>query len=185
MVQPEPEYVLTSVTAGGSPLSGNYCPANSADPFDSCPRGAWGVSGCGGAPWAEDTRHMSSVASGVSPLLVLRRIAPFCQAGEAVAFTRRPSPAGYYCPEPGVKIVCPKGYFCPDQTVTPQRCGFLLECNKEGIGKPQVGHGKRATAGEGEWNRGWTGPLEAAGSGTARGRGHVFCLPDQGLYASR
>lgn len=58
--------------------------------------------------------------------------------------------AGYYCPEPGVKIVCPKGYFCPSQSVTPQRCGFLLECNKEGIGKPQVGHGKRATAGERE-----------------------------------
>lgn len=43
MVQPEPEYVLTSVTAGGSPLSGNYCPANSPDPFDSCPRGVCGV----------------------------------------------------------------------------------------------------------------------------------------------
>ncbi|KAG2453490.1 hypothetical protein HYH02_001711 [Chlamydomonas schloesseri] len=37
-VKPQPTYVLSTVTQG-SPLSGNYCPEGSEDPFNYCPGG--------------------------------------------------------------------------------------------------------------------------------------------------
>ncbi|KXZ52790.1 hypothetical protein GPECTOR_8g178 [Gonium pectorale] len=37
-VKPQPTYVLSQVTAG-SPLSGNFCPEGSVDPFNYCPEG--------------------------------------------------------------------------------------------------------------------------------------------------
>ncbi len=38
--------------------------------------------------------------------------------------------AGYYCPTPAAKLVCPALFYCPAGSHDPQPCGALSVCNE-------------------------------------------------------
>ena len=41
-------------------------------------------------------------------------------------------PAGYYCPSPDQKIVCPVGHWCGEGFTEPKRCGIIMDCGAPG-----------------------------------------------------